>query len=331
VSDVVITDVLPAYLQYESSQPTATRTPFGSSPPRDSLYWKFTNVNPLDSRTVLVKATPVDGVCASQPLFANRAWVTLSDTMIPTNYTYHQGAGVCLIAFSAGYGGQIYHATEQAIDYRSTPRSGIVIVPNEGYQFAGWSHSDYVSLRGERIAAQSRIMRYDTLTVFGNMTLHAEFELRPYPITYHLHGGLNAADNPPAYTLESGDVILSAPAKAGDEFIGWTGSNGDVPQLSVTIPAGSTGDREYIANYRHSGHAIDAPPSVQDVDRVWAVDNWLHVYNAQSGSILRIYSTSGVLLQQQSLLHPGETKRPLTTGMYVVTLNNGLGTIVIIP
>ena len=30
---------------------------------------------------------------------------------------------------------------------------------------------------------------------------------------------------------------------------GWTGSNGDTPELTVTIPKGSTGDKYYIANW----------------------------------------------------------------------------------
>ena len=35
----------------------------------------------------------------------------------------------------------------------------------------------------------------------------------------------------------------------GYEFIGWTGSNGDTPQTSVTIPSGSFGSKTYTANY----------------------------------------------------------------------------------
>ncbi|HCC52834.1 MAG TPA: hypothetical protein DEQ30_12925, partial [Porphyromonadaceae bacterium] len=105
------------------------------------------------------------------------------------NATYHQGASVGLVTFSAGSGGNIYNAEEQALDYKTTPRTGIVIVPNEGYRFTGWSHENYTSLRGHTIKAENRIMQYDTLTVYGNVNLQANFELEEYAIEYHLNGG----------------------------------------------------------------------------------------------------------------------------------------------
>ena len=324
---VKISDVLPAYLKYASwSSPPISATPAGSSPARDSLGWEISGIAPLTYTTVYFKATPIEGVCASQPLFDNRAWVTVSDTItVPTNYTYHQGAGVCFITFSAGYGGSIYHAAEQALDYRTTPRSGIVVAPNEGYRFAGWRHDEYVSLRGEKIRARSGIMLYDTLTVYGNMTLQAEFELDMYPITYHLNGGENSENNPRSYTIESPDFRLLPPAKLNDAFTGWTGSNGDVPQLSVTIPKGSTGERIYYANYLRSGRSVDTLQVVAENDKVWTVGNDLHVRTTKPGSILRIYSIDGVLIRQQTLLQPGETKYRLPNGVYIITLNNGVG------
>ncbi len=33
------------------------------------------------------------------------------------------------------------------------------------------------------------------------------------------------------------------------QFIGWTGSNGDIPQTYVVIGLGEKGDREYKANW----------------------------------------------------------------------------------
>jgi hypothetical protein len=40
----------------------------------------------------------------------------------------------------------------------------------------GWRHDEYVSLKGEVIKADSGIMHYDALTVYGNVELHAVFE-----------------------------------------------------------------------------------------------------------------------------------------------------------
>ena len=42
---------------------------------------------------------------------------------------------------------------------------------------------------------------------------------------------------------------LPTPVRDGYEFSGWTGSNGDTPEKTVTIPAGTTGNLTYIANW----------------------------------------------------------------------------------
>lgn len=70
-------------------------------------------------------------------------------------------------------------------------------------------------------------------------------------ITYDLDGGVNSADNKfgysPTYLYQR---ELEAPIKEGYTFLGWTGSNGDTPQLEVTIPEGTKGYLHYIANWK---------------------------------------------------------------------------------
>jgi uncharacterized repeat protein (TIGR02543 family)/uncharacterized repeat protein (TIGR01451 family) len=326
---ITISDTIPAYLEYVllSSSPAITPSSVGSNPVRQLLKWSFPALAPLGTATVTFRATPHSGVSASQPMFMNQAWVTTSDTIIPTNHTYHQGAGVSILTFSAGYGGNIYNATQQALDYRTSPRAGVVIAPEEGYRFAGWSHADYLSLRGEIIRSQSGIMYYDTLTVYGDVELHADFKLESYGIEYHLYGSVNAESNPLTYTIKSGTITLETPEKAGDVFVGWTGSNGDIPQPTVTIPAGSTGERVFHANFLNSVRSMDFSPENRETeeDRVWAVEKELYVRTTKPGSILRIYSLDGILQRQQALLRAGETKIKLSGGLYIVTLNNGIG------
>ena len=323
---VVISDTLPPYLSYSSSTPVASvSTTTSSSPQRTVLCWTITGMASMASTSVKVFATPEMGCCASQPMFINRAWITTSDTInTPTNYTYHQGACVGVATFSAGLGGQIYNAGEQAVDYRATPRSGIVIVPDEGYRFAGWSHEEYISLRSEPVKAQSGIMHYDTLTVFGNVNLHANFDLETYPIRYHLNGANNASENPTNYTIQSGTISLNAPEKMGDEFIGWTGSNGEIPQQTVTIREGSTGELEFYANFLYGGREDTSFDEPED-DKIWASESELCIRTNKVGSIVRVYSTEGVLQHQQTILQVGETRIKLTRGIYAVTLNNGIG------
>ena len=69
-----------------------------------------------------------------------------------------------------------------------------------------------------------------------------------YTITYDLDGGTTEEPNPTTYTITD-EFTLQNPTK--DEFIfnGWTGSNGDIAQETVTITAGSVGNRTYRANW----------------------------------------------------------------------------------
>lgn len=70
-----------------------------------------------------------------------------------------------------------------------------------------------------------------------------------YSITYNLEDGTLTAENPSYYTLFSETFTLNNPTKEGYEFLGWTGSNGENPQLKITICKGSAGDLEFTANY----------------------------------------------------------------------------------
>lgn len=59
----------------------------------------------------------------------------------------------------------------------------------------------------------------------------------------------NSPNNPSTYS-DKDTITLYHPTRKGYEFIGWTGSNGSVPELNVTIPLNSTGDKHYTANWR---------------------------------------------------------------------------------
>ena len=72
-----------------------------------------------------------------------------------------------------------------------------------------------------------------------------------YKITYDLDGGVlnDGSHNPGSYAEISLPFSLSIPTKDGYELIGWTGSNGDTPELEVTILKGTTGNLNYKANW----------------------------------------------------------------------------------
>ena len=329
---LIITDTIPAYLKYVSNSAVPTNVSeqtTGSTPAQTVLQWTFPNVPSMDTITVSFESTPESGVCASQPLFFNHAWVNASDTLyIKTNRTYHQGAGVSIMSFSAGLGGRIYNATEQAVDYMAAPVPGIIITCEEGYRFVGWSHDSYTSQRGNTIDAKTGIMNYDSLIVYGDMKLHANFEAIEYPITYYLNGSENAKDNPAKYTIESETIILEAPEKDGDTFMGWTGSNAEEPQSSVIIASGSIGELTFYANFLHSGRENDIPNDDIKEDEIWSVKDELYIRTSKAGSIVRIYSTKGVLKKLKTIATAGKTTIKLPKGIYAVTINNTAGQIV---
>lgn len=74
-----------------------------------------------------------------------------------------------------------------------------------------------------------------------------------YTISYNLNGGEmpSGITNPDSYTNED-SFTLNNPVREGYYFLGWTGSNGETPQITVTIEVGTTGDLSYAAHWTDS-------------------------------------------------------------------------------
>ncbi|BFL14465.1 InlB B-repeat-containing protein [[Clostridium] hylemonae] len=75
------------------------------------------------------------------------------------------------------------------------------------------------------------------------------YDIREYKISYNLEGGEVKEKNPESYTIFSEDIKLNNPTKKGYVFTGWSGTDLGSITEKVTIPTGSTGDREYTANW----------------------------------------------------------------------------------
>ena len=56
--------------------------------------------------------------------------------------------------------------------------------------------------------------------VTRDLTVTAQWQIVTYTVRYELGGGTNAAGNPETYTVED-DVVLSAPTRGTDGFLGW--------------------------------------------------------------------------------------------------------------
>lgn len=98
-------------------------------------------------------------------------------------------------------------------------------------------------------------------------------ELYPtYTITYELDGG-TLSNAPTQYDKNSGTITLPRPTRDGYRFTGWTSTGLTEKTLDVVIPAGSTGDREYTANWVETrtvtfdvnGHGTAPAPQTVDI------------------------------------------------------------------
>ncbi len=124
------------------------------------------------------------------------------------------------------------------------------------YDFTKWTTN--ADGTGAQYSDESAI---DGSTLSDDLTLYAQWSRHFYTISYNLDGGTLENNNPTSYNEDSSAITLNNPSKTGYDFIGWTGSNGDEPQMEVTIVAGSEGDREYTANYNRKEYAITFNPN----------------------------------------------------------------------
>ena len=126
-------------------------------------------------------------------------------------------------------------------DVQKIKKGGNAIPPTvpdlKGYTFKGWSGS------------------YKNIT--SDAVLTAEYEPIEYTIIYKLNGGINAEENPDKYSIESEDIILSAPTREGYIFAGWY-DNSDFGGEPVTeIAKGSIGNRTLYAKWEEEKISIE--------------------------------------------------------------------------
>ena len=110
-----------------------------------------------------------------------------------------------------------------------------------GYTFTGWTGSNGNTPQTTVTIPKGTI---------GDKNYTANWTPINYTITYNYNGGNTT--NPTSYTIESDTIKLNNPLKQGFRFLGWTGSNGNTSQLSVSIPKGSYGDKSFTANWSTS-------------------------------------------------------------------------------
>ena len=134
-----------------------------------------------------------------------------------------------------------------------------------GYTFIGWTGSN-----GETAEKEVTIEKGNT----GNKEYIANWEINTYLISYELNGGEVKTENPVNYTVETESFTLNNPEKLGYTFVGWTGSNGETAEKEVTIEKGSTGNKEYIANWKVGEYTITYDPTEGTVNPTSTVANY---------------------------------------------------------
>ena len=82
-----------------------------------------------------------------------------------------------------------------------------------------------------------------------NVNVTAVFTPATYNITYNLGEGATAEGNPATNTIETDTITLKNPTRSGYTFLGWTGTDIATRTMTVMIPKGSAGDREYSAEW----------------------------------------------------------------------------------
>ncbi len=132
-----------------------------------------------------------------------------------------------------------YNTTSETITLNNPSKTG--------YNFVGWTGSN-----GD---VPQITVKIETGSI-GDKTFIASYTPKSYNIIYTMNGGVSNPANPESYDISSSTITLNNPTKEGYAFAGWTGSNGDVPQMTVTIDSGSTGDRAYTANYSAVSYLI---------------------------------------------------------------------------
>ena len=113
-------------------------------------------------------------------------------------------------------------------------------VLNTGYVFKGWYNGNVKV--SDDLSFVYTMPNKDTVLTAKTTPIN-------YTISYDLNGGTVVVSNPTSYNIETSTFALNNPVKLGYVFVGWTGSNGTIPQKNVSIYKGSTGNKSYKANW----------------------------------------------------------------------------------
>ncbi|MBR7112067.1 MAG: InlB B-repeat-containing protein [Clostridia bacterium] len=123
--------------------------------------------------------------------------------------------------------------------------SGIQTPGRNGYRFVKWELNTY---------------NYQIGSTF-EIKLEAVWSTKDYTVDYDLADGEINGSNVVEYDPEDNAFTLVNPTRTGYTFAGWIGTDLSEPQVNVTVPTGSYGDRTYTATWTANEYTVTYDPA----------------------------------------------------------------------
>jgi len=230
----------------------------GTNPGTYIIWSTFTLINPTKEGYNFVGWTGTDLTEPTMNVYYP-GWSTVGDREYTANWEKKE----YIVTFDSDGGTDV---AKQKVKYQEHATVPDPAPTKTGYRFIKWLDENNTEYN------------FDA-EVTKDITLTAEWQIIKYTISYELNGGEVEGTNPVEYTVKSNSITLINPTKVGStilggldkyEFTGWTGSNGTTPQKTVTIPTGSTGNKNYTANYAHFWKVFffaGGPGTISETDR----------------------------------------------------------------
>ena len=202
--------------------------------------WTVTKLNDASDVTSTLLST--NSTTASTSFTMPAYEVNIAATFTQNNYT---------VTVTAPSNGSITAPTNGATKHYGDEVT-VTLSPNTGYEVTSVKYND-----GSDHAITLTNNSGSFTMPDADVTISATIALATYTLSYDLDDGSVATPNPSSYQYTSAAITLTNPTKEGYTFTGWsgTGLTGD-NNMTVTIPANSTGDRSYTAHWQIKTYTV---------------------------------------------------------------------------